>query len=49
MRDTKQLVTQPERNSNLRRIILDLYSDKCATIAGTEQLIIEYCISRKTK
>ena len=42
--DTRQLVTQPERNNNLRKIILDTYC-KRVLVAKLENLIIEYCMT----
>ena len=43
--DTKQLISQPERNNSFRKIILDTYDCKRVMVAETEDLIIEYCMT----
>ena len=40
--DTRQRITQSERNNKFRKCILDTYNYQC-TIAETDDLIIEYC------
>ena len=42
---TRQLISQPERNNSLRKIILDTYGCKRVMVAETEDLIIEYCMT----
>ena len=42
--DTRQLISQPERNNSFRKIILDTYDCKRVMVAETEDLIIEYCM-----
>ena len=42
--DTRQLISQPERNS-FRKIRLDTYDCKRVMVAETEDLIIEYCMT----
>ena len=43
--DTKQLISQPDRNNSFRKIILDTYDCKRVMVAETEDLIIEYCMT----
>ena len=43
--DTRQLISQPERNNSFRKIILDTYDCKCVMVAETEDLTIEYCMT----
>ena len=47
--DTRQLISQPERNNSFRKkadlIILDTYDCKRVMVAGTEDLIIECCMT----
>ena len=43
--DTRQLITQSERNNSFRKIILDTYDCKRVMVAETEDLIIEYCMT----
>ena len=43
--DTRQLISQPERNNSFRKIILDTYNCKCVMVAETEDLILEYCMT----
>ena len=43
--DTRQLISQPERNNSFRKIILDTYDCKHVMVAETEDLIIEYCMT----
>ena len=45
--DTRQLISQPERNNSFRKIILDTYDCKRVLVAETEDLIIEYCMTEK--
>ena len=42
-KDTRQRITQSERNNKFRKCILDRYNDQCAIVAETDDLIIEYC------
>ena len=42
-KDTRQRITQSERNNKFRKCILDTYNDQCAIVAETDDLIIEYC------
>ena len=43
--DTRQLITQSERNNSFRKIILDTYDCKRVVVAETEDLITEYCMT----
>ena len=43
--DTRQLITQSERNNSLRKIMHDTYDCKRVMVAETEDLIIEYCMT----
>ena len=43
--DTRQLITQSERNNSFRKFILDTYDCKRVMVAETEDLIIEYCMA----
>ena len=43
--DTRQLISQLERNNSFRKIILDTYDCKRVLVAETEDLIIEYCMT----
>ena len=43
--DTRQLMTQTERNKSFGKIILDTYDCKHVMVAETEDLIIEYCMT----
>ena len=47
--DTKQLITQPKRNNSFRKIVLDIYDCKRIMVAGTENLIMEYCMTTDKK
>ena len=42
-KDSRQRITQSERNNKFRKCILDTYNDQCAIVAETDDLIIEYC------
>ena len=42
-KDTRQRITQSERNNKFRKCILDRYNDQCAIVAETDDLIIEFC------
>ena len=46
-KDTRQRITQSERNNKFRKCILDRYNDQCAIVAETDDLIIEYCPRKK--
>ena len=41
--DTRQRITQSEKNSKFRKCILDTYRDQYAIVAKTDDLIVEYC------
>ena len=41
--DTRQRITQSERNNKFRKCIYDTYCDQCAIVAETDDLIVEYC------
>ena len=43
--NTRQLISQPERNNSFRKIILDTYDCKRVLVAEPEDLIIEYCMT----
>ena len=47
--DTRQLISQPERNNSFRKIILDTYDCLRVMVAKTKDLIIEYCMTTKKK
>ena len=43
--DTRQLITQPERNNSFRKIVLNTYVCKRVMVAETENLVTEYCMT----
>ena len=45
--DTRQLISQPERDNSFRKIILDTYDCNRLMVAETEDLIIEYCMTTR--
>ena len=46
-KDTRQRVTQPERNNKFKKMIIDTYRDEYAIVAETEDLIIKYCVRER--
>ncbi|GFR61407.1 hypothetical protein ElyMa_001846400 [Elysia marginata] len=47
--DTRKKIAQPERNKTFKKLLLDTFEDTCSIVAGTEDLIVEYCIRGKDK
>ena len=45
--DTRQRVTQSQRNNTFKKIIIDTYREENAIVAETEDLIVEYCMRER--
>ncbi|GFR77000.1 hypothetical protein ElyMa_000497500 [Elysia marginata] len=44
---TRKKIAQPERNKTFKKLPLDTFEDTCSIVAGTEDLIVEYCIRKR--